>query len=241
MFRDDQLALAEQNAELRRELDRVQAENAAMQRALAAIQRGEHPELVPTSATLYRGDLTGLPEGLRAAYRAHRLTPTAPWKIVALHVLTFGLSSLVHFARMSDRLPKLSHDDPTGAKAALGFLLPYYNLYWLFAYPLRLADRINLQLRLRGAAPAVSRGELVVAGVLTIPFYFVFPIFWLIPAWRAQRAVNALCALDDAQAQAQAPVGVRVDLSEAPAVIDEAVVDEAAVDATSAQSARIRG
>ena len=95
------------------------------------------------------------------------------------------------------------------------------------------------QLRLRGAAPAVSRGELVAAGVLTIPFYFVFPIFWLIPAWRAQRAVNALCALDDAHAQA--PVGVRVDLSEAPAVIDEVAVDAVEHDASSAQSARIRG
>lgn len=236
MFRDDQLALAQQNAELRRELDRMQAENAAMQRALAAIQRGDHPELVPTPATLYRGDLTGLPEGLRAAYRAHGLTPTAPWKIVALHVLTFGLSSLVHFARMSDRLPRLSHDDPTGLKAALGFLLPYYNLYWLFAYPLRLADRINLQLRLRGASPAISRGELVAAGVLTIPFYFVFPIFWLLPAWRAQRAVNALCALDDAQTQPEA--GVRVGLTEAPTAIVEVTVDEVTVDASSGHSAQ---
>ncbi len=236
MFRDDQLALAQQNAELRRELDRMQSENAAMQRALAAIQRGDHPELVPTPATLYRGDLTGLPEGLRAAYSAHRLTPTAPWKIVALHVLTFGLSSLVHFARMSDRLPKLSHDDPTAAKAALGFLLPYYNLYWLFAYPLRLADRINLQLRLRGAGPAVSRGELVAAGVLTIPFYFLFPIFWLIPAWRAQRAVNALCALDDARTQPEA--GVRVDLTEAPAAAVEVAVEEVTVDESSGHSTK---
>ena len=239
MFRDDQLALAQQNAELRRELDRLQSENAAMHRALAAIQRGDHPELVPTPATLYRGDLTGLPEGLRAAYRAHRLTPTAPWKIAALHVLTFGLSSLVHFARMSERLPQLSHDDPTALKAALGFLLPYYNLYWLFAYPLRLADRINLQLRLRGAAPAISRGELVAAGVLTIPFYFVFPIFWLIPAWRAQRAVNTLCALDEARAEP--PVGVRVDLSEAPTGVDEAGVDEAGVDEAPVRAAHHRG
>jgi hypothetical protein len=238
MFRDDQLALAQQNAELRRELDRLQAENAAMQRALAAIQRGDHPELVPTPATLYGGDLTGLPEGLRAAYSAHRLTPTAPWKIVALHALTFGISSLVHFARMSDRLPKLSHDDPTALQAALRFLVPYYNLYWLFAYPLRLADRINLQLRLRGAGPALSRGELVAAGALTIPFYFLFPIFWLIPAWRAQRAVNALCALDDARTRPEA--GVRVDLREAPAAVDERATEEVAVDETTGESAQSR-
>ncbi|MFO0626213.1 MAG: hypothetical protein U0325_11410 [Polyangiales bacterium] len=238
MFRDDQLALAAQNAELRRALDRVQAENAAMQRALAAIQRGDHPELVPTPATLYRGDLTGLPEGLRAAYRAHGLTPTAPWKIVALHVLTFGISSLVHFARMSDRLPKLSHDDPTALRAALGFLLPYYNLYWLFAYPLRLADRINLQLRLRGQPAAISRGELVAAGVLTIPFYFVFPIFWLLPAWRAQCAVNALCALDAAQ---DVPMeGVRIELGDAPSTAGVEAADEPAEGESSAPRAQHR-
>lgn len=222
MFRDDHDALAMQNAELRRELDRIQSEHAAMQRALAAIQRGDHPELVPTPATLYRGDLAGLPEGLRAAYSAHTLKPTPIWKLLTLHLLTFGVSSVVHFARMSERMPQLSQDDPTSLKAALGFFLPYYNLYWLFAFPLRLTDRINLQFRLRGAPPPISRELVVAAGVLTVPLYFMLPIFWILPAWHAQRAVNKLCELGHGAALEDARTGVRVDAQEVVTPVAEA-------------------
>lgn len=224
MFRDDVGALALQNEELRREVERLRVEGAAMRRALVAIQRGDHPELVPTPATLYGGDLSGLPDGLRAAYAQHGLTPTPAWQIALLHVLTFGISSVVHFSRMSERLPQLSQDDPNALKAALGFFIPYYNLYWLFAFPLRMTDRINLQFRLRGKEPPLSRTMMVIAGIITIPLYFLFPIAWLIPAWRAQRAVNALCALGPptpAEA-AEARTGVRVETAvEAPAAYPE--------------------
>lgn len=228
MFRDDVGALAQQNEELRREVDRLRAESGAMRRALVAIQRGDHPELVPTPATLYQGDLSGLPDGLRAAYAQHTLTPTPAWQIALLHVLTFGISSLVHFARMSERLPQLSQDDPTALKAALGFFIPYYNLYWLFAFPLRLTDRINLQFRLRGAEAPISRAMIVAAGVITIPLYFLFPIAWLIPAWRAQRAVNDLCALGPVTVRAREDerTGVRVDAAEVPALDEEAPLEE---------------
>lgn len=237
MFRDDHDALAMQNAELRRELDRLQGEHAAMQRALASIQRGDRPELVPTPATLYRGDLAGLTEGLRAAYSAHTLTPTPLWKLLTLHMLTFGISSVVHFARMSERLPQLSQDDPTALKAALGFFLPYYNLYWLFAFPLRLTDRINLQFRLRGAPPPVSRELVVAAGVLSVPLYFLLPIFWILPAWHAQRAVNKLCELGHGATTPDARTGVRVDAQ--PAAAQAAEVSFA--DAQHAESLAVQG
>lgn len=235
MFRDDVGALAQQNEELRREVERLREESAAMGRALLAIQRGDHPELVPTPATLYRGDLTGLPDGLRAAYARHTLAPTPAWQIALLHVLTFGISSVVHFARVSERLPMLSQDDAPALKAALGFFIPYYNLYWLFAFPLRLTDRINLQFRLRGREPELPRAMAIAAGVVTIPLYFLFPLAWLVPAWRAQRAINALCALPppalaSSQAGAQGSAeytGVRVDpaAEDAPGghTLDEAV------------------
>lgn len=233
MFRDDRSALAAQNEELHKEIERLRAESGAMRRALVAIQRGDHPELVPSPLTLYRGDLSGLPEGLRAAYARHDLEPTPVWLIVLLHVLTFGLSSVVHFARMSERLPQLTPDDPGAVKAALGFFIPYYNLYWLFAFPLRLADRINLQFRLRGQGPGVSRGMLIAAGVVTIPLYFLFPIAWLIPAWRTQRAINALCALGPLQPPEPSIAedgrgeftGLRVSADTAPATTPESVFE----------------
>lgn len=242
MFRDDVGAIALQNEELRREVERLRAEGGAMRRALLAIQRGEHPELVPTPVTLYQGDLSGLPDGLRAAYAQHGLKPTPAWQIVTLHVLTFGISSLIHFARMSEKLPLLAPDDPNALKAALGFFIPYYNLYWLFAFPLRLTDRINLQFRLRGREAPLSRAMMVAAGVLTIPLYFIFPIAWLLPAWRTQRAVNALCALgppDLRAADHDARTGVRVEAAdEAPPAEALATDDAEAVRLRAERAAR---
>lgn len=95
-----------------------------------------------------------------------------------------------------DNLPRAHPNDPTSAKA-IGFaFIPYFNLYWVFFSSLRLADRINLQLRLRGLGPMVPRGLMIATSIMSvIPYVNIllgFPIMWTIAVCYYQRAINRL-------------------------------------------------
>jgi hypothetical protein len=71
--------------------------------------------------------------------------------------------------------------------------IPYFNLYWLFAFPTRLADRINFQLRLRGETPMISQA-LVVACSLSTALVLV-PFFWIFAVIQMQQAINRVVEL----------------------------------------------
>lgn len=76
---------------------------------------------------------------------------------IMLHLLTLGLFTLIHFGLMHSKLPVIGHDDFRAKKAIKFSFIPFFNLYWVFRFWLRLVDRVNLQMRLRGLPPTVSR------------------------------------------------------------------------------------
>ena len=215
MFRDDQQAMALQNDDLRREVESLRAENAALRNAIST----SVPSAVPLTARgLYGNQPLALTEVERVALGVHGMEHFPVWLAVLLHVLTFGVFSIVYYGGQGARLPRLDAGDPSAQKAVGFFFIPYFNLYWLFAFPTRLADRINLQLRLRGERPAISQA-LMVACSLSTALIFV-PFFWIFAVVQIQQAINRVVALgpvapravESAAAQADPITGVRVDL-----------------------------
>jgi hypothetical protein len=195
MFRDDREALAEKVEDLRSEQERLRAENEAM-RADLLVRRQAAP--IPRRNT-YTQDVAHMSPGERAALTHHDVSAFPVWAALLLHFITFGLFPFIHLSLLHDKLPRAENDDPSGAKA-IGFsFIPYFNLYWIVFNTLRLADRLNLQLRLRGQPDAIPRGFIIAAAVIgVIPYVnilFGYTIFWPIAVYYLQRGANALAAL----------------------------------------------
>ena len=214
MFRDDGIAQAEQNEQLRREVGQLRAENAAMRDALQAYRIDVSHAYAQRS--IYDSNGFGLSEGDRVALSKHRLEAFPVWAAVLLHVVTFGVFSIVHFGRMQAQLPRLRPDDPTFARSIGMFFVPYVNIWWAFFAPLRLVDRINFQFLLRDREAPLTKTPIVVGAILSFFLYF-FPIGWFYAVMKTQRAVNELVALGPVEtvanvnASAQFSTGVRVD------------------------------
>ncbi len=201
MFRSDRDALAQQVEEMRREQEQLRVQNEAMREDLLA-RRQQVPEVrggVGIFGSVYRGGVSHLTPGERTALAHHEIQSLPVGAALALHYATFGLFSLIHFSVMHGRLPHAERDDPTVAKALGFWFVPYLNIYWLFFNPLRLADRLNLQLRLRGLPDGVPRGLVTVCSTLMlIPWFgWIFGTFilWPIALVYFQRAANQLAAL----------------------------------------------
>jgi hypothetical protein len=228
VFRDDQQAMALQNDELRRELERMRGENDALRSAIVH----SAPSGVPFSARgLYRNDPLPLNEAERVVLGVHGLERFPVWLAALLHVLTFGLFSVIYYAVQGGRLPTIETGDPGAHKGVGFFLIPYFNLYWLFAFPTRLADRLNLQLRLRGEAPRVSQALMVACSISTA--LIVVPFFWIFAVVQIQRAINRIAELGPVVPRSAAPAamtGVRVDVAPASVMTaePEAWADEGA-------------
>jgi hypothetical protein len=197
-YRDDRQVLANQVVDLQGELARAQRENAAMRGALLAPQAPGHF----MGKELYSYGWRYLDPGQRVAMSGHALTPFPVWAVVVLHYLTFGLFSLFHVLYHHERLPKLSPDDPSGARGAWFMFIPYFNYYWVFFSCLRLCDRINLQYQLRGMEPEVPRGLVLascIVGVIPYVNFIIAPfIMWPIMAAVYQQAINRLAELGPA-------------------------------------------
>lgn len=232
VFRDDREALHAQNEELRREVEVLRAQQRALMAHVEAQSQPGAAAMPLAWRGVYREGPPPLSDGERVVFGQHRLVATSPGLVVALHLLTFGLYSIVHFGRMHDALPAIERDDPSAAKA-IGFnFIPYFNLYWMFVQPLRLADRINLQLRLRGERPVALR-DLAVASAITT-MLIGLPILWVVSAWQFQKAVNRLVALGPvvpAVATQQADVtGVRIADDAAQPATQQFLTQPVAVD-----------
>lgn len=228
MFRDDRAALAEQNEQLRRELDQSRAENDAMRSALQH-NRYEAAQSM-RDLPIYGMASPPLTEGDRVAFGRHELEAFPVWAAVLLHVVTFGLWSLLHFGRMHGQLPRIKADDPSANRAVGFFFIPYFNIVWMFFSALRLNDRINLQHILRGRPAPLGKGPVIAGGVLTF-FFYLIPVAWVVAVWKTQQAVNDLVAMGPVipqamQASPQAFTGVRVDAS-APVAAAEPTFAEA--------------
>jgi len=195
MFRDEREAMARKIDVMDREAETLRADNAAMREQLLA-QHG----VSASTFTLdpYRADVSMLDPGLRAALRHHQLQPFPVWLIGVLNVLTFGFFPLIWLNLSHDRLPRAHSADPTTGRA-IGFaFIPYFNLYWVFFSSLRLCDRLNLQMRLRGLPEQVPRGLVMATAIFTvIPYLNIligFPILWTITVCFYQRTINRLVA-----------------------------------------------
>ena len=114
-------------------------------------------------------DLSSLSHGQRTEFSQHRLTTAfSVDAAILLHFATMGLFSLIYFGSMHSKLPMVKHDD-FGARRAIGFsFIPFFNLYWVFRFWLRLFDRVNLQMRLRGLRPAVSKRFMLATVIVSL-------------------------------------------------------------------------
>ena len=101
-------------------------------------------------------DFGNITDQQRSAFAQHHLT----WvlsidALIFLHFATLGLFTLIYFGLMHSRMPMIKYDDFT-ARRAIGFsFIPFFNLYWVFRFWLRIADRVGLQTRLRGFRQAI--------------------------------------------------------------------------------------
>jgi hypothetical protein len=224
MFRTDRDALAQQVEDLRREGAELRAQNDAMRSDLLARRQQVPVPVRKVNASVYTPGPSRLTPGELVALTRHEVTPFPPWAAVLLHFATFGIWSLVHFSRLHDQLPHAERDDPSAARS-IGFsFIPYFSIYWIVFNTIRVADRVNLQFRLRGLPDAVPRGLLVAAGVSSaIPHTYAvlgYPLLWPFAVYYLQRAANALAALPRAGADAAAGVETWASRARVPLVRD---------------------
>lgn len=233
VFRDDREAMRLENDALRRELDQTRRENHALRESVSQLAGFKRPE---DPRSLYVKDPRTLTEGERVLLGEHGLRQFPPWLAALLHLITFGLFSVIHFGMMHGRLPRVAVDDPSSGRAVGLMFVPYWNFYWLFFSPLRLADRINLQFALRDDPRRVWKGPIVFGAVLSLFMYFV-PVAWLIAVYQTQKRVNELVALGavkpaqrtvEADELLEQRTGVRMDGTWAEAPAPYAPTDEAA-------------
>jgi hypothetical protein len=157
-------------------------------------------------------DLNQIPPEQREQFKRNSFFGTFPVAVVVLlHIITLGFFSLIYMGLKHGKLPRIKQDDPSAGKA-IGFMfIPIFDLYWLFIFWLRLADRVNFQFRLRGMAPPVSKGLAMTACIFgVIPYVnflgqlFVFPFL----AAQIQSATNRLGMEAAAAGQpAYSPIG----------------------------------
>lgn len=105
----------------------------------------------------------------------HKVLRTFPVSVVIiLHFFTFGLFTFFYFAAKFPKLPKITKKD-FGAGKAIGLsLIPFFNLYWMFVFWLRLTDRINLQFRLRNQPSPIPKNFMITTLVLLFVPYAGF-------------------------------------------------------------------
>jgi hypothetical protein len=141
-------------------------------------------------------DLGRIPPEQREQFSRHAIFGTFPVAVVVLlHLVTFGIFTVIFMGLKHEKLPKIKHDD-FGAGKAIGFLfIPIYNIYWIFMFWLRLIDRVNFQLRLRGRRSLIDRGLAIAAIIISfIPYVGLlsFAILYPILAGEIQSACNDL-------------------------------------------------
>jgi hypothetical protein len=198
MYRDDRDAMvARLDA-----LAKTEQQNEAMKQELLELRRA--------LATTPQGDpytsLQGIGPGERAMLAQHQLEAFPVWAAGLLHLLTFGLFSIIFYGIQQGRLPRAARNDPTTAQAIGYQFIPFFNLYWIFFSPMRLCDRITLQYQLRGQSDEAPKGLVLASAVVSVIPYFGFlsiPILWTIATCMLQAKINKLIALGPLQVEEQ--------------------------------------
>jgi hypothetical protein len=125
-------------------------------------------------------DVNRLSPAQREAYKKNYLLETfSVGGAIVLHFVTLGIFTIIYMGLKHGKLPQILPDDPSAGKA-IGFLfIPFFNIYWIFFFWLRLVDRVNFQFRLRGQAMPINRGLALAAVIVGIIPYVGF-ISWLV-------------------------------------------------------------
>lgn len=115
----------------------------------------------------------------RELYKQQSLTKFPTWAVVVLHIVTFGIFTLVYQGLKLSKLPLITDKDFKAGRG-IGFMfIPFFNFYWLFRFVLGLTDRLNFQFRLRGYPPPISR-ELALASCIVHLIPYINIVGWLI-------------------------------------------------------------
>lgn len=131
-------------------------------------------------------------------FKEHNINSTFPiWACIILHIITFGVFSLIYFGIKHGKLPHINEDDPTTGEAIGYMFIPFYNFYWRFFYWLRIADRINLQYTLREKKPPINKPFIIISlslSLIPIPYIWYIGFFILMPivVGKIQSASNKL-------------------------------------------------
>jgi hypothetical protein len=147
---------------------------------------------------LYKEDfkLKKLSAAQKSKFKKHRLKPFPIALAVILHFVTLSLFTIIYYGMQHGRLPK-NNDKDFGAGKAIGFMfIPFFNLYWIFMFWMRLGDRLNLQYKLRGKRPKVEKGLLIATCVIVIIFSSLgYLIMHPITVGLVQSSINELARM----------------------------------------------
>jgi len=125
-------------------------------------------------------DLNQIPPDQREQFKRHTVFETfSVGGAIVLHYVTFGIFTFIFFGLKHSKFPRVRPDDFSAGKA-IGFMfIPFFNIYWIFVFWLRLADRVNFQFRLRNQPLPVSRG-LVLAAIIVGLIPYAGIVSWLV-------------------------------------------------------------
>jgi len=116
-------------------------------------------------------------------------------RVVVLNVLSLGLFWTVYCWLHHSDLPHIKEDDFTATKWIWFLFIPFFNLYWICKFWLRLVNRVNFQFKLRNMKQPVSKWLAITFVVLQyIPYVnlVAIPVFWSIVVGQIESAVRQL-------------------------------------------------
>lgn len=116
-------------------------------------------------------------------------------RVVVLNILSLWLFWTVYCWLHHSDLPHIKEDDFTATKWIWFLLIPFFNLYWVCKFWLRLVNRVNFQFKLRNKKEPVSKWLAITYVILQyIPYVnlVAIPIFWSIVTWQIESAVRRL-------------------------------------------------
>lgn len=182
--------------QLSRESERLKVTSSAMREEIVALRRALATH---SSLNVYQAAAATLGPGERTALGEHQLEFFPVWAIAVLHLLTFGLFSVIFFGVQQGRMPRAAPDDPSTASSIGYHFIPFFGLYWIFFNSLRLCERLTLQFRLRGVEESAPSGLVLASAILSVIPYFNLllgiPILWCISACILQSRINRLIEL----------------------------------------------
>ena len=119
----------------------------------------------------------------------------SPWLAVFLNIITLWIFGFFKYGFQHDYLPIIKKNDFWSWKAIWFMFIPFFNFYWMFVLRIKLANRINLQYKIRNKELPISKWLVITTLILNfIPYLNYISIFILqsIVVYQIQTAINGL-------------------------------------------------